>query len=449
MSNILRKKSPESEQLRALVCIQLISLNEKFDTDTALGRAMLKIILIFAELEREQTGERTSATMAHRAAQGLWNGGRVIGYDPDPESSGGLRVNDEFAEVVRLSFDVCIEEGSASAAMRYLNEKGYRMPVYESRRGRRQGGGLFTKQGVIRMLTNPIYIGELRWKGEISQGQHEPLITRDTFEKVQKIIDKNRRYKGNRRKPRRHVFILQGLVRCSACGSMMTPAWGTNGSGKPYHYYQCTKRQHEGKEGCSARSVPAEALEKLILERLKELSTDENEVKKIVDEANSKQSDLLRKLARDQRQLNRQHQVVMNKLDSLVAAVEDGGPKAFKRISERMAQLEKERSEIEERLSSIKIEACRVKVETLSAETMAETFKSFGQIVSVATPERLKDLVPLVVEVIEWYEDPQDPGSGHYKIAYFEQPRLNIPKENPTEQSGSICSAGSIDWLPE
>lgn len=46
---------------------------------------------------------------------------------------------------------------------------------------------------------------------------------------------------------------------------MMTPAWGTNGSGKPYHYYLCTKRQHEGKEGCNSRSVPAEALENLSL----------------------------------------------------------------------------------------------------------------------------------------------------------------------------------------
>ncbi len=56
--------------------VRFVSLNEKFDTTTSVGRAMLK--LVFAELEREQTAERTAATVAHRARQGLWNGGRVM-----------------------------------------------------------------------------------------------------------------------------------------------------------------------------------------------------------------------------------------------------------------------------------------------------------------------------------------------------------------------------------
>ena len=81
----------------------------------------------------------------------------------------------------------------------------------------------------------------------------------------------------------------------------MTPAWGTNGSKKPYHYYQCTRRQHIGKQGCNARCVPAEPLERLVLERLKELSADEDQVRRMVDRANTRKSQMLRKLARDQR----------------------------------------------------------------------------------------------------------------------------------------------------
>ena len=62
--------------------VQFVSLHEKFDTTTAIGRAMLKLILVFAELEREQTGERTAATMENRARLGLWNGGvRPLGFD--------------------------------------------------------------------------------------------------------------------------------------------------------------------------------------------------------------------------------------------------------------------------------------------------------------------------------------------------------------------------------
>ena len=67
--------------------VTFVSKNEQFDTSTAIGEAMLKIILIFAELERNMTSERVTATMINRASNGVWNGGRVpYGYDYDKEN---------------------------------------------------------------------------------------------------------------------------------------------------------------------------------------------------------------------------------------------------------------------------------------------------------------------------------------------------------------------------
>jgi DNA invertase Pin-like site-specific DNA recombinase len=58
-----------------------VSKNEQFDTSSAMGEAMLKIILVFAELERKVTSERVTAIMLSRAENGQWNGGRVpLGY---------------------------------------------------------------------------------------------------------------------------------------------------------------------------------------------------------------------------------------------------------------------------------------------------------------------------------------------------------------------------------
>lgn len=57
--------------------VVFVSKNEQFDTSSAMGEAMLKIILIFAELERNMTSERVTAAMLSRAANGQWNGGRV------------------------------------------------------------------------------------------------------------------------------------------------------------------------------------------------------------------------------------------------------------------------------------------------------------------------------------------------------------------------------------
>lgn len=67
--------------------VTFVSKNEQFDTSNAIGEAMLKIILVFAELERQMTSERVTAVMLSRANNGQWNGGQVpFGYLWDKES---------------------------------------------------------------------------------------------------------------------------------------------------------------------------------------------------------------------------------------------------------------------------------------------------------------------------------------------------------------------------
>lgn len=103
-----------------------VSKNEQFDTSSAMGEAMLKIILIFAELERNMTSERVTAAMLSRAANGQWNGGRIpMGYDYDPETK-TFTVNESEAAAVRLIFDKYEQERSLVLLARYLNSYGYR-----------------------------------------------------------------------------------------------------------------------------------------------------------------------------------------------------------------------------------------------------------------------------------------------------------------------------------
>ena len=89
------------EELQSLR-VTFVSKNEQFDTSNAMGEAMLKIILVFAELERNMTSERVTATMISRANQGLWNGGRIpYGYSYDAETSVFSIIQDE-ADVCQL-----------------------------------------------------------------------------------------------------------------------------------------------------------------------------------------------------------------------------------------------------------------------------------------------------------------------------------------------------------
>jgi len=209
--------------------VQFVSLHEKFDTTTAVGRAMLKLILVFAELEREQVAERTLVTMTHRAQQGLWNGGvRPLGYNLDSDQKGKLLVNAEEARIVQDQlFKKYLELGSIGQVVRHLVALGIRKPTYESRRGKQRGGGHYNKAELGRLLSNPVYIGKIRYGEEVCAGQHEGIVPLDIFEAVQRLLEQNRERNGNSLEEGTHVFLLQGLIRCGKRGSFMTPKWST------------------------------------------------------------------------------------------------------------------------------------------------------------------------------------------------------------------------------
>lgn len=133
--------------------VTFISMNEQFDTSTAIGEAMLKIILIFAELERNMTSERVTGIMLDRAEQGLWNGARMpVGYrwnpeikfpEPDPEET----------KIVQFIFDEYERVRSTTKIARYLNHN-----QIASKRG-----GQWTSKLIRDIIRNPFYIGTYRY----------------------------------------------------------------------------------------------------------------------------------------------------------------------------------------------------------------------------------------------------------------------------------------------
>lgn len=133
--------------------VTFVSKNEQFDTSTAIGEAMLKIILVFAELERNMTSERVTATMLSRAQNGLWNGGRVpYGYDYDKDSK-TFSINQEEAFLVRKMYDLYSEHRSLVMVSRALNEDGYAS----------RAGNDWSPVSIFIILTNPFYTGIYRY----------------------------------------------------------------------------------------------------------------------------------------------------------------------------------------------------------------------------------------------------------------------------------------------
>ena len=186
---------------------EFISLEENFDTSTPMGKAMLKITLVFAELEREQTSKRTKDKMAWRAEQGLWNGGQVLGYDLKDQQ---LVPNKQEAKLLNLMFTKYLELGSLKATADFLNKKGYRTKEYMSkRRNVVRGGQKFFVTNVKQKLTSPLYIGQIRAKDKIFQGKHEAIIDLTLWDKVQKFLEINLPKKRNAKKKTIHTYLLQ------------------------------------------------------------------------------------------------------------------------------------------------------------------------------------------------------------------------------------------------
>ena len=106
--------------------VTFVSKNEQFDTSSAIGEAMLKIILIFAELERNITSERVTAVMLSRAENGQWNGGRIAyGYDFDKKEK-VFSLNPIENKVYNLILDLYEQYQSVLYVTRYLNDHGFR-----------------------------------------------------------------------------------------------------------------------------------------------------------------------------------------------------------------------------------------------------------------------------------------------------------------------------------
>lgn len=156
--------------------VDIKSYTEPFDTSTVIGRAMMGILGVFAQMERELTAERVKAAMAERASQGKRTCGEVLGYDLDGPDS--LRINEAEAERVRYIFDRYIEYHNLSAVAELCELRGYR-----GKRGR-----VFRPENIKRILTRPIYAGYNSYCGQLYKGNFEPIISERQFNLVQKHL---------------------------------------------------------------------------------------------------------------------------------------------------------------------------------------------------------------------------------------------------------------------
>ena len=258
--------------------VDFVSMSESFDTSIPFGRAMIGILSVFAQLEREQIKERTFMGRIERAKEGLYHGGAFfpIGYN---YVDGRLAVNEYEALQVRKIYEWYLDGTSPEKIAERLRSEGYtnRYGSWSEVSGR---------ISVLRVLSSEVYLGTLKFGDVVVENAHEAIIDRESFDRVTALRMKRREIYGD--SPYQSKYLLVGLCWCARCGARYAVKHNYGG----YKYYVCYSRARTVKrmikaDHCDNKNWPLDELDSIV----------EREVSRLLFEPGYYESLLKRKAA--------------------------------------------------------------------------------------------------------------------------------------------------------
>lgn len=284
--------------------VAFVSVTQQFNTANSMGRLMLNVLLSFAQFEREIISERTRDKIAASRRKGKWSGGvPALGYDVDAVT-GKLVVNEGEAARVRAIFELYKSHQSIITTVKDLDDRNWLTKKWVTKSGAVTGDKPFDKASLHRLLTNVIYLGKLRYKDEIHDGEHAAIVDGELFREVQQLLSRNART-GGAQVRNQFGAVLKGILRCSACDCAMTPAHATKKGGKRYRYYNCINAQKRGWEACPTKSVPAQEIENFVVEQIRGIGSDPALIRETVRQVAVQRDSQLKSLEVEQRAIDR------------------------------------------------------------------------------------------------------------------------------------------------
>jgi site-specific DNA recombinase len=320
--------------------ISFVSIREQFDTSTPMGRAMMFIASVFAQLERETIAERVKDNMLELAKTGRWLGGiPALGFDSENISyldeelkerkMSKLIPNKEELKIINVIYDKYLETGSITQVVAHMYTTNFTG----------KHGKEFSASTISKILRNPIYVkstdtildylskrgitvtgegngcglltynkkskGVKKKEGEwiAAVTNSKGVIDANKWLLVQELLDKNKDNTKQLRLGSSKKGLLTGLIRCAKCGSPMRVAYGRN-----YHYYTCTKKANSKGVACDNKNVRGNHIEQVVVDSIINIDTNmlleglnesqpsvtskENELKDIQDKIKTKKHQL-------------------------------------------------------------------------------------------------------------------------------------------------------------
>ena len=251
--------------------VGVIFLNDNINTLDGDAELRLAIMSSIAQEESRKTSERVKWGQKRQMEQGVVFGRSMLGYDV---KDGKMTINEEGAKIVRLIFHKFVDEGKGTHVIaRELREEGIKpMRVKE-----------WQNTVILRVIRNEKYCGDLVQKKtytpdflshekKYNRGQeefviikdhHEPIISRELFDKANRILDaKSLSQEGKAKHSNRYPF--SGKIKCGRCGASYVARYKTRKDGSRYKAWRCYEAANHGrphidkagnKKGCSGESI--------------------------------------------------------------------------------------------------------------------------------------------------------------------------------------------------
>lgn len=425
------------------------------DLNTTTGKLQAQILGMVAEMERDNIAEAVYMGMAAAARAGKYQGGTPpygysIAYDTvsnNKRKSRKLVICEAESIVVKRIFQMFVEENAGYKHIcNTLNKESSDEKPLRTRNGKE-----FSVCGIRDILSNPIYMGYVRWgahrnwsdkrrKGTtepiVAKGEHEPIISEEMFKQAETI----RLGRGGKCQRKYDCMnVLTGILKCPECGAGMVLSRGGGKGKKKISYYSCGKWKNKGGSCCRGNSVNLEQVNSVVLDKISELCNDELIVRGVLKKINYTRSNKIDGTELDrvdaQKQLDKIKRDILYLQQRFEADDCDMDVSVYKR---RIRELRSQEEVFTMRLSQLQVDIRSHQAEKIyTIEELREVFKGIKSILERSDVTEVRTLLHLMIEKITINPETRNPKDVTIK---FNNALINYVGSNFEEEANNASS---------